>query len=526
MDLNDKFFLAFKTIAELEELPLIALSSELKILFCNEPAIKRFSLNCDSLINRSVDEVFDGLKLCLELFSNAIKDQKPKKIPNVTALSSSTTTSEITLIPSEGILYILLRRGSSCQDSLSTQLINKKEMLGNLIACICNNFNNILGAINGNSSIIKSTCENISEKNTKEEIWGYLDLIDKSVVRATELVTQLSSFSAKINLSFKEVDLNDIIRNIYIGYLSKLGSEITVDAEILSTKAMVRVDSSLLQTAIRDICENSIHSMTIMRGEKDSSKGGTLSITVDHVETDKTYRILHPKAIRPSYWIVTVADTGVGIKKELIKKVINPFYTEGKSMLNPDGLGLSVANTTIQENGGFIEIESEVGAGTKVMIHIPEHKQQEDINKSFGMSDSWIIKKANSAILKGMAGSENMVLVVDDDIIMRRVAEVVLEKAGYKVLVASDGDEAVNIYKEKSKYIAGVFLDNSMPTMSGIEAFYEMKKINPEIKALLISGHDGDSDEVKTAINNGMKGFVKKPYTMIDLGKKAKELLG
>jgi len=530
MDYNEPSFLLLKSLADLDALPFIVISKDLKIIFCNDVALKKFSLTSESPIDRNLTEIFDGLNLYLDLFQSAIQTNQPKKISNAMILNRTTASFELFLIPSFSELYIFIRR-SSLQDSQSTQMINKKEMLGNLIASICNNFNNILGAINGNSSILRTSTEVLTDKAVKDEFAGYLDLIDKSVVRAADLISQLNSFSAKVNIAFKEVDLNEIIKNLYIGYLSKLDAIITVDAEILSAKSMARIDPSLIQTSLRDICENAVHSMTIMRGNENSNLGGTLFLSVDHVEADKAYRALHPKATKSSYWCITIADTGVGIKKELIKKVCTPFFTEGKSALNPDGLGLSVANNIIQDHGGFLEIESELGSGTKVKLFLPEYRVYEPKKEKLDLSNS-LLKSGNSAIMSGMAGAlkttgkANFVLIVDDDIIMRRVAEVVLEKAGYKVLVANDGDEAVNIYKEKYNSIAGVFLDNSMPNMSGIEAFYEMKKINPSIKALLISGHDGDNDEVKQAIANGMHGFVKKPYTMVDLNKKARELLG
>lgn len=531
MDYNNDSILIAKTLASLDDLPFLILSKEFKITFCSSIALDKFSLTSEAVIDKNIIDVFDGIKLYLDIFQSTLESKQAKKLPNVQLLGKTNTTFNLLLTPAQDELLVFIKNNSDFQEDLNNQVVNKKEMFGNLIANICNNFNNILGAINGNSSLLRSSSEALADKAIKDEFFGYLDLIDKSVVRAADLISQLNSFSAKVNVSFTEVDLNEIIRNLYIGYLSRLDSVITVDAEILSTKSMIRADPSLIQTSLRDICENAVHAMTIMRGSKNSSLGGTLTLTVDHIETDKNYRSIHPKAIKSSYWCVTIADTGVGIKKELLKKIITPFFTEGKSTLNPDGLGLSVANNIIQDHGGFLEIDSEVEKGTKVSVFIPEHRNYEPKKEKLDLNNT-SLKNSNSSIMAGMATAlkaatkTDFVLIVDDDIIMRRVAEVVLEKAGYKVLVASDGEEAVSIYKEKHNTIAGVFLDNSMPNMSGIEAFFEMKKINPNIKALLISGHDGDNDEVKHAIANGMWGFVKKPYTMVDLNKKAKQLLG
>lgn len=527
---NSDSILPVKTLADLEDLPLVVISKNLKITFCNEVLLKRFYLTSESAIGKDVTEIFDGFTVLLDSIKSAIQTNQPNKLANVIVINKITASFDLMLIPSGDELSILIKR-SSLQNAVSAQLINKKEMLGNLIANICNNFNNILGAINGNSSILRSSTESLKDKNAINEFATYLDLIDKSVGKAADLISQLSSFSAKVNISFKEVDLNEVIKSLYMEYLSKLNTSIIIDAEILSTKSMVRIDPSLILTSLRDICENAVHAMTIMREPENSNAGGTLTLTIDHIETDKIYRTLHPKAVRPSYWCITIADTGVGIKKDLLKKVCTPFFTEGKSSLNPDGLGLSVANNIIQEHGGFLEIDSEVGQWTKVHFFIPEYRVYELKKEKLDLHDS-LLKGNDSTLIATMAtalktpAKASLVLIVDDDIIMRRVAEVVLEKSGYKVLVASDGDEAVNIYKERHNSIAGVFLDNNMPNMSGTEAFYEMKKINPDVKALLISGYDGDSDDVKKALADGMYGFIKKPYTMIDLNRKAKELLG
>ncbi len=526
MNYNNDSMLLAKSLADLECFPLVVTSKELKIISCNDEALKIFSLNTEFSVGKDVAEIFDGLESYLDFIQAAIQAKEPKKISNVLVLSKIPDRFDILFIPLDNETYFFIR-GKSQQDAAHG--INKKEMLGNLIANICNSFNNILGAINGNSSILRNSTEVLSDPSVKEEFTGYLDLIDKSVARAADLIVQLNSFSSKINVEYREVDLNDVIRSVYIDYLSKLGPEIIIDAEILSTKSMVKIDPSLMQTSLRYICENAVHAMTIMKGTESSHSGGNLTITIDHVETDKAYRVLHPKAIKSTYWCITISDDGVGIKKELIKKVCSPFFTEGKSSLNPDGLGLSEAINIVQEHGGFLEIESEVKKGTDVRIFIPEYKPYEQ--KKEKLAPDSLVKSGHSAVMQGMssalkaAGEPYLVLVVDDDIIMRRVAEVVLEKAGYKVIVASDGDEAVDIYKEKHNSIVGVFLDNCMPNMTGINAFYEMKKINPDVKALLVSGLDGDSEEVRMAIKNGMHGFIKKPYTMMDLNKKAKELL-
>lgn len=450
MDFDNGSFLVAKNLAQIEDISFVAISNELAIVFSNDTANKKFSFDPESVIGKNITEVFDGMKLYLDLFLSAVKSKQSKKISNALILSRNPEAFDLCLIPVVDGLFVFIKR-TMLQEALTPQIINKKEMLGNLIATVCNKFNNILGAINGNALILRTSSETLPDKPVKDEIAGYLDLIDKSVSKASELVSQLNSYSVKVNISLKEVDLNDIIRNLYISYLSKLEPEITVDAEILSTRSMVKVDPSLIQTTLKDICENAVHSMTVMRGSENAHDGGILSLTLDHVETDKAYRMLHPKAIKSSYWIVTVSDTGVGIKKEHLKKVLTPFFSEGKASLNPDGLGLSVGNNIIQENGGFIEIESEVGKGTKILVFLPEHKAHES-KKEISGPGNFLLRSGNSTVIAGAAntlrettGKPNTILIVDDDIIMRRVAEVVLKKTGYNVIVASEGDEAINI---------------------------------------------------------------------------------
>jgi CheY-like chemotaxis protein len=276
---------------------------------------------------------------------------------------------------------------------------------------------------------------------------------------------------------------------------------------------MVKADSAQLQQCILNICDNAALAMTSMR-ENEQDYGGVLTASIDLIYPDKKFRAEHPKAKQSSYWCLSITDTGVGMSRETIADIFDPFYTT-RDPSESTGLGLTLVRDIIQQHNGFLEVDSAPGQGSVFRIYLPEITR--------AGTDSASKRQTEVSASDQIPTGSGLIFVVDDEDIMRKTAGNILEKLGYDVIFAEDGEEAVSIYRENFKDIKVVLLDMAMPKMSGKDAYIEMKKINPKIKSLLVSGFKKD-DRIAEALEAGINGFIQKPYSMITLAQEVKRL--
>jgi CheY-like chemotaxis protein len=202
--------------------------------------------------------------------------------------------------------------------------------------------------------------------------------------------------------------------------------------------------------------------------------------------------------------------------KDTLTKVYDPFYTT-KEKADATGLGLTLVQDIVKQHNGFTEIESALGQGTSFSIFLPELSSP-PVPEGQEEKTPDIVSAAEQ-----IPTGSGLVFVVDDEEVMRKTASNILEKLGYDVIFAEDGEEAVEIYKENYRDIKVVLLDMAMPRMSGKDAYVEMKKIYPEVKALLVSGFKKD-ERIIEALDLGVNGFIQKPYSMITLAQEVKKL--
>jgi CheY-like chemotaxis protein len=209
-----------------------------------------------------------------------------------------------------------------------------------------------------------------------------------------------------------------------------------------------------------------------------------------------------------NYVVLTVTDTGTGMDKETIERIFDPFFTT-KEMGRGTGLGLASAYGIIKGHGGYIDADSKKGHGTTFSIYLPASERE--FPKPPGTAEPFV------------RGTETILLVDDEEVILE-VGQELFEAMGYRVLLARDGKEAVEVYRKNQDEIDIVLLDMVMPTMGGGEAYDRMKEINPDIKVLLSSGYsiDGEATEI---LERGCNGFIQKPFRMNQLAGKIREIL-
>jgi CheY-like chemotaxis protein len=207
--------------------------------------------------------------------------------------------------------------------------------------------------------------------------------------------------------------------------------------------------------------------------------------------------------------MVSHSDTGVGIDEDTLRNIFDPFFTT-KEREQGTGLGLAMVYSIIHHHYGFIDVYSEVGVGSTFNVYFPE-------SSDAGEPDHY---GHESVIQKG----EGTILVIDDEDIVRLMAENILTECGYNVISAENGRSGIDLYKNSFNDIDAVLLDMAMPGMSGKEVYTELKKINPGVKVLLASGFRQDY-RVDEVMGLGVTGFIQKPYSLGELSGKVKEII-
>jgi len=274
---------------------------------------------------------------------------------------------------------------------------------------------------------------------------------------------------------------------------------VEIETKLYPQLPTVDADAGQLQQVLLNLCVNAGDSMPA---------GGRLIIETSIEEISEEYAKVHIGAEPGQYILWSVSDTGIGMDERTIKRIFEPFFTtkeEGKGT----GLGLSMVYGVIKNHDGYISVYSELGHGATFKIYLPIS----------GKPESEKLPETE----KPRGGNET-VLVVDDEESFRSLAKDALESHGYQVLLAVDGEKAIDIYREQNGNIKLVILDMVMPKMGGHETFLRMRALNPNVRVLLSTGYsqNGKAQEI---MDSGVKGFIQKPYKIDTLLLKVRSVL-
>ncbi len=384
----------------------------------------------------------------------------------------------------------------------------KMETVGTLAGGLAHDFNNVLGGITGAASLIK---HDIGKKEINmPRIMEMIRLLEESSGRAADIVQQLLTLSRQHEPALSQVDLNMSVKHVLKLCANTFDKSIEIAGEACHEPAMVRADPVQVEQVILNLCVNASHAMTIMRKEGDPP-GGALTVSISRVFADRFFCDTHPEAKPGHYWMISHRDTGVGMDSKTISKIFDPFFSTKKTGTGT-GLGLAMVYTIVRQHGGFVDVYSEPGYGSTFNVFLPALK-----NGSVPGNDAGDEERVETG--------SGTVLIVEDEEVIRTATMHMLEECGYRVITAANGEEGIAVYRERHEEIRAVLLDMAMPRKSGFETYTELKTINPAVKILLTSGFRQD-ERVQKLIALGVEDFIQKPYSMIELSKKVKKVIG
>lgn len=371
--------------------------------------------------------------------------------------------------------------------SLEAQLrqSQKMEAIGRLAGGVAHDFNNILTVIRMSSEFL---LEDLPETNeSRHEAKEILKAAD----RAAALTRQLLAFSRHQVLNPRLVVLNEIIEGLD-GMLRRVVPEnIEVKTELEARLGPIKADTGQLEQVLLNLVINAADAMP---------NGGRLNIRTSNVEVDSAFSAGHLDVGPGSYVCLTVSDTGHGMDKETASRMFEPFFTT-KPVGKGTGLGLATVHGIVTQTGGKIWVYSERGQGTTFKIFIP---------RSEGVA-----RPITPRSLKKLAPATETILLVEDEAATRDAVERSLVRAGYKVLLAANGLEALKIANSNPKGIDLVLTDSMMPEMGGLELVSRLRKTRPDMSVLMMSGYT----EQATAERFGLTAlpFIEKPFASADL---------
>ncbi|HPC38301.1 MAG TPA: response regulator [Exilispira sp.] len=514
----------------IDSLPSAFISVDLEgnIIEWNKKAEELTKIKKDDAIGKKYFEKFPYLSKFKDNVKNILFTEKVETITKeiINGIEEKIVNVNIIPISQNGLSGVAFRIDDITElENLEKQIrqSQKMEVIGLLAGGIAHDFNNVLTGIISSISLIKELLnENPTLKNG--ELIDYIDILENSSLRAKDIVQKLLTLSRRKEEKLLPTNLKTCLNDIERICKSSLDKSIELKFINPFSEAIILGDHNLIVQAILNLCINASQAMTIMRKPGDKT-GGTLIVKLEKANEDELIlkklieqdnkkkkaleNVDNNRIIETNFWKITVSDTGVGIPKEIQDKIFEPFFTT-KQAFYGSGIGLSTVKMIVEEHNGFITFESEASKGTNFYIYLPILQ----IDKLLET------EKEGESIKKG----SGLILLVDDEQIVRTITKAMLVKLGYTALVASNSNEALEIYNKYKKNIKLIIIDIAIPGKSGIDIFKEIKLKDDQTKVLFISGLR-INDNTKEIVEKEADGFLQKPFTINELSNKIFEIL-
>ncbi len=395
---------------------------------------------------------------------------------------------------SEGSIVVV--QDISDRKALEEQLrqAQKMEAIGQLAGGVAHDFNNILQAILGYTNII------LISLGPEDRHYGKLKEVEKAGEKAASLTRQLLAFSRRQVLQLSPLDLNQVIDDLMKMLRRLIGENIELSIRPDSALGKVNADRSQMDQVIINLCVNARDAMP---------DGGKLSIETQNIRLDDDDCTKYDLEKSGRYVRLSVTDSGCGMDPETKSKIFEPFFTT-KEKWRGTGLGLATVYGIVRQHDGMIRVYSEPGKGSRFDVYLPVIESTEE-----------------EPLMEGQTpppGGHETVLMAEDDAPLRFLTEEILKLAGYRVLAAVDGEDALRIYREHGQEVDLLLLDVIMPKKGGRGVYEEIRAVHPGIPCLFMSGYSEDAVHTNFILDHGLK-LIQKPFKTLDLLKMLRQEL-
>jgi len=370
----------------------------------------------------------------------------------------------------------------------------KMEAIGQLAGGVAHDFNNLLCVINGYGQLL------LNDMQADDPSAAPVREIVRAGERAAGLTRQLLAFGRKAIIEPKVLDLKEVVSDLERMLSRIIGEDVEFATRIDPAPALIKADPGHIEQIIMNLVVNARDAMP---------QGGKLTLAVRAVELDKSYAAAHPEARPGPHVLLAVTDTGKGMDRATMARIWEPFFsTKGEKGC---GLGLATVYGAVRQNGGHIDVSSELGRGTTFMVYLPRAPERRRVVPT--PLDAAALPRGNERIL-----------LVEDEAAVRELARRILQGCGYEVLTAANGPDALLAAQEYSGVIELVVTDVVMPQMGGRETANQLTRMRPGIRVLYMSGYTDDS-VVRHGILEHEVAFLSKPFSALALAEKVRAVL-
>jgi PAS domain S-box-containing protein len=373
----------------------------------------------------------------------------------------------------------------------------KLESLGLLAGGVAHDFNNLLTGILGNTSLALETL------STNNPARGPLRDALNASERASHLTRQLLAYAGKGRFIIEPINLSGLVREISALVQASIPRNVQLRLELRDDLPYIHADASQLQQLVMNLVINAGEAIA-----KDES--GTVLVTTSTQNVDEHYLLttLGTSEELPggTYVSLEVHDTGCGMDEETVARIFDPFFT---TKFTGRGLGLAAVQGIVRGHRGAMKVYSRPGKGTTFKVIFPATEERPE---------------PKPALPPPMAGKDEVILVIDDEVIIRQTAKSMLERHGYTVVLAENGREGVELFQLLGDSISAILLDMTMPVMGGQETFSRLKALNSDVQVILSSGYN-ESEAIRQFTGKGLAGFIQKPYSALALVRKIRSVL-
>ncbi len=475
---------------------IIVRSLQQQILFWNQGAERLYGFSAVEAIGKNANELFGQ-----EILSQLKEAEK-------TVIECGSWQGELRKLTKSGKEVIVASRLTLMRDeakqpksilAVDTDITDKKQLeaqflraqrlesLGTLASGIAHDLNNILTPIMSSAEMLALKLPDLDARYKP-----LLKILEQNSKRGADLVKQILTFARGSEGRGVSLQIEYLLLEIEQIMNSSFPKSIKISKHLPTQNLWtILADPTHMHQVLMNLCVNARDAMP---------EGGTLYLCAENLFVDENFAKMNLDAHVGSYVVITISDTGFGIPPLILDRIFEPFFTTKESGKGT-GLGLPTVIGIVKNHGGFINVQSEVGKGTKFQVYLPAVKQR---------------TKQQTENFELPNGNGELILVVDDETAILEITKTSLEDYNYRTLTASNGIEAISLYAQHQDKISIVLMDMMMPSMDGLTTIRILQQMNPQIKIIAISGIASNNQLVEAA-GAGVNVFVKKPYTFHEL---------